>query len=183
MPNTSASDLALLTAWRQGDERAGAALLTRHYPGVFQFFRYNIKSMSACDDLVQATFLGLLEGIDHFRGEASFKTFLFAIAYRKLQRYLREQARDEPRRDPVLDSLKATSTPLSQMLARQERNAQLLDALHSLPLDMRVMFELHYWEDLKLKEIAEVMALPVVTVKVRMHRGRKLVLAKLDASA
>ncbi|MCA9708401.1 MAG: sigma-70 family RNA polymerase sigma factor, partial [Myxococcales bacterium] len=71
-------DEQLLARWRGGDAQAGAALFERYYEAIARFFVNKVGL--DCGDLVQATFLGCLEGLERFRGEASFRTLLFAIA-------------------------------------------------------------------------------------------------------
>ena len=166
-----ASDEELLEAWRGGDKRAGAALLTRHHASVARFFIHKLGADS--DDLVQATFLGLLEGLDRFRGEASFRTLLFAIARNKLYRHLRDLTRDRKRFDPEVTSVAAIGVTPTSMLAARDQSKLLLEALRTLPLDTQMMLELHYWEKLRIADIAAILDMPEGTVKIRMHRGRK----------
>ena len=179
--SASASDHALVGAWRRGDKRAGAALLARHDADVRLFFRNRVRPLD-CEDLVQATFLGLIEGLDRFRGEASFRTWLFAIAHNKYQRYLRDRYRYQRRFDYDHEVLAEPFLPLIQALVRHEQSAQLLEAVRCLPPDTQMILELYYWQNLKMKEIAGVMAMPVATVKLRIHRGRVQVRDKLCAT-
>ena len=171
MDDGAISDEDLLAAWRGGDKRAGAALLTRHHASVARFFIHKLGADS--DDLVQATFLGLLEGIDRFRGEASFRTLLFAIARNKLYRHLRDLTRDRKRFDPVVTSIAAIGLTPSSALAARDQSKLLLEALRALPLDTQMMLELHYWEKLRIADIAAILDMPEGTVKIRMHRGRR----------
>ena len=68
-------------------------------------------------------------------------------------------------------------------MAGGEQNLLLLRALRELPIDTQVMIELHYWEQLPVREIAEVMEVPVNTVKTRMFRGRKQLEALMEKLA
>lgn len=155
----------------------------RHHASIARFFMHKIGAGPDCDDLVQATFLGLLEGIDRFRGEASFRTLLFAIARNKLYRYLRDLTRDRQRFDPAEISIAAFEPTPTQVFALRDQDKLLLAALRTLPLDTQLMLELHYWEQLKVQEIASVLELPEGTVKIRMHRGRKQLEAKMEELA
>src|SRR6185436_6575853 len=74
---TMRPDAELLSAWRGGDEKAGAELFERHFEALFRFFRN--KAGDQAEDLVQETFLACLSG-PAFRGEASFRTYLFTVA-------------------------------------------------------------------------------------------------------
>jgi RNA polymerase sigma-70 factor (ECF subfamily) len=61
----------------------------------------------------------------------------------------------------------------SQFAAVREAQAQVLDALHRLPLDLQITLELHYWEEMSVAEIAVVLEIPPGTVKSRLHRARE----------
>ena len=170
----TASDEQLLSAWRRGDKRAGAALFSRHHPSIIRFFAPKV-GYAESDDLVQETFLGLREGLERFREESSVRTLLFAIARNQLNYYFRKATRHRQRFafDPAQTSIADLETTPTQRMAAEEQHQLLLLALRELPVDTQVMIELHYWEQLPLRDIARVMDLPLNTVKTRLFRGRK----------
>ena len=169
-----ASDEALLIAWRGGDARAGEALFSRHLRGMIRFFVPKVGHQDG-QDLVQDTFLGLREGLERFRGDASVRTMLFAIARNKLNDHFRRltRARERFAFDPGDHSLAEVATTPTQRMAGEEQHLLLLRALRQLPLDTQVMLEMHYWEQLSVREIARIVDQPVNTVKARMYRGRR----------
>ena len=77
-PPPPKSDIDLLDAWRAGDPRAGNELFNRHFDSVCRFFAN--KAGNEVDDLIQRTFLACVEGRDRFRGDASFRGYLFGVA-------------------------------------------------------------------------------------------------------
>ncbi len=174
------TDLRLLAAWRTGDIQAGTSLFERHYPGVQRFFSNKVGNDDS-EDLIQATFLGCLESLQRFRGEASFRTLLFAIARFKLLKYLRERCRDKKYLDPATVSIAASSACFTSILAANKQRRALLAALRRLPLDTQLMLELFYWEALPVKDIAVILELPANTVKTRMRRGREQLVKELAA--
>ncbi|KIG19399.1 RNA polymerase sigma-70 factor [Enhygromyxa salina] len=164
-------DEELLSRWRAGDQAAGTSLLLRHHESVARFFMSKVGAEG--EDLVQATFLGLLDGgLQRFRDDASFRTFLFAIARKKLLEHLRNTIRDRARFDPQHATIAGLHRTVSSVLDAHGQNKLLLAALRQLPIDTQLMLELHYWEDMRINDIALVMELPANTVKTRMHRGR-----------
>lgn len=169
-----ASDEDLLAAWRGGDERAGEALFSRHLRSMIRFFVPKVGHEDG-QDLVQDTFLGLREGLERFRGDASVRTLLFAIARNKLNYHFRNLTRDRARFvfDPGQNSIAELATTPTQRMAGAEQNLLLLRALRQLPVDTQVMLEMHYWEQLPVREIAQIVDQPVNTVKARMYRGRR----------
>ena len=165
------SDEELLIAWKQGEQNAGAALLMRYHHNVARFFIHKLGNDS--EDLVQATFLGLLEGFDRFRGESSFRTYLFGIARNKLLMAITERVRDRKRFDPGVTSIAALDLTPTKQRAIRDQQKLLLAALRSLPLDVQIMLELHYWERMKVDDIAEVLDMNRNTVRTKMRRGRQ----------
>jgi RNA polymerase sigma-70 factor (ECF subfamily) len=172
-------DALLLDAWRGGDHEAGEALLGQHYDAVLRFFR--TKAGDDADDLVQGTFLRCLEPRSHFRGQSSFRAFLFGIAHNVLCEYIRSRVRDR-KVDPdfgvssILDLNPRASTIA---LARAEQK-HLVRALQQLPVELQVTLELYYWEELPVEEVAAALDVPVGTVKSRLHRGRTLLREMID---
>jgi RNA polymerase sigma factor (sigma-70 family) len=80
------TDLELLASWRDGDTKAGNALFDRYFDALFRFFRNKVQE--GAEDLVQQTFLALVQSRDRFRGDSSFRTYLFTAARSKLYNYL-----------------------------------------------------------------------------------------------
>ncbi len=87
---------ALYLAWCDGDKKAGAALFDRHYEPLARFF-HNKVDESASSDLVQATFLACTEARARFRGDSTFRTFLFAIAHNLLRGHYKARRREAAR--------------------------------------------------------------------------------------
>lgn len=171
------SDFQLLEAWRGGDEASGRVLFGRYFDSVYRFFRNKVDD--AAEDLTQQTFMGLTQGKDHFRGEASFRTYLFMIARKRLYSYLRKAQRDHDAAPWGMSSVAdlGLASP-SRAMARHQEQRLLLLALRRLPVEMQVALELFYWEELTVTEIAEVLETPVGTVKSRLQRAR----TRLDAA-
>ncbi|MBX7083751.1 MAG: sigma-70 family RNA polymerase sigma factor [Nannocystaceae bacterium] len=164
-------DFELLEAWREGDEAAGRELFERYFDAVYRFFRNKVDE--AAEDLVQQTFMGLVQGRDRFRGDASFRTYVFMIARKRLYSYLRERDRA---REPIEVGTTSVAdlglvSPSRAVLVRQEQHL-LLQALRRLPIEMQVALELFYWEELGVAEIASVLETPIGTVKSRLQRAR-----------
>lgn len=176
-PAVEPDDEALLLAWRAGDRHAGSILVGRHYHRIARFFC--ARRRNDWEELTQSTFLGCVEAIQRFRGEASFSTFIFAIAHKKLLKRLREQSRGQRRAQSVdvdSESGDSGSWALGPEIAMRQR---VLAILRTLPLDTQVMLELHYWQNEGIRAIAVRFGLPEGTIKARLHRGRQQILGEL----
>lgn len=166
------SDSELLAAWREGNKTAGKELFARHYEAVARFFRNKVGAEAP--DLVQKTFLGCVESIERFRGTGSFRSFLFAVAYRQLCKHYRAQTAERARFDVGTVSAYDLDPTPSRALAQRQEQRLLLEALRRIPVAFQVVLELHYWEQMSASEIAQVLDDPLGTIKSRIRRGRAL---------
>lgn len=171
-------DEDLLAAWGDGDEGAGRRLFARHFEALARFFRN--KTERGHEDLIQRTFLAALEARQRFRGESSFRAYLFGIARNMLRRHWRDARRDDQFLDFRDVSVADLGASPSQRLAHDEIQHRLLLALRRIPLDYQIVLELHYWEDLTAGEIAVAIDVPVGTAKTRIRRAKQLLAGELD---
>jgi RNA polymerase sigma-70 factor (ECF subfamily) len=175
-------DHELLHLWSEGDVDAGNALFQRHFESIFHFFHN--RAAAEAEELTQATFLGAVEARERFRADASFRTFLFAIARRQLLKHF-----ERSRRHAVVTfrshSLVDLGTSLATRVAAARDEVRLRDAMSRLPVDLQLALELHYWEGLSTAEVGEVLECPQGTVKRWLWRARKLLADELgiDESA
>lgn len=175
-------DAAAVAAWRAGDQAAGEALFDRHFDALYRFFRN--KADDGVDDLIQQTFLAVMGSIERFRGESSFRSYLFAIARNELFAHWRKRGRRNAEVDVAEISLAELSTAQpGRVLARRREQQLLLDALRTLPLDLQVALELVYWEDLTGPELAAALGVPEGTARSRIRRGKELLAERLAALA
>src|SRR5581483_602542 len=130
------------------------------------------------EDLVHDTFVACVSG-PQFRGDASFRTWLFTVARHTLYGHLKKHARRGEELDADEVSIESLGTSPSGVLAKKSEERLLLQALRAIPLDLQVALELFYWEDLPAPEIAAVLEVPEGTVRSRLRRGRELLDAKL----
>lgn len=176
-----ATDEELLEAWRRGSTAAGEDLFERHFDAVMRFFRNKLDE--GPEELVQRTFLACIESRDRFRGDASFRTFLFSVAHNVLKNHFRSKRRRGVHIDFSADSVYGLAPSPSTIVARERNHRLLLDALRRIPIDAQVALELQYWENLSGLEIAEVLGVPLGTAKTRLRRARQLLATALEPLA
>ena len=160
---------------------AGNALFERHFDGVFRFFRNKVSD--GADDLVQQTFLACLQSRDRFRGDASFRTYLFTAARSKLYNFFERQRREGDALDYGVTSCADLGVSPSGLMARDEQQRLLLTALRSLPVDIQITLELFYFEQFRGPDLAAILEVPEGTVRSRLRRGRDMLRERLDALA
>jgi len=173
-------DRELLILWGDGDLLAGRALFDRHFDSLHRFFR--TKSDDGVEDLIQQTLLACVEGRARFRGDSSFRTYMFQVA--RFQLYAHYRARNRERDfDFELLSATALAESPSAALVRQEDARFLLHALRTIPVDAQIVLELWFWEEMCGAEIAEVLGIAEATVRSRLRRALIRLREQLEAIA
>ena len=177
-----ANDDELLIARAQRGERAGFdALVRRHQERAYVYaFRLTRNSETAADVVAEA-FLRIHNALPNFKGQSSFKTWLYRIltnCYLDLRK--RERARPHGSLDAMLDTGEgevgqqiADDRPSPEEEAqRRARGDALQAALATMPEYQRAMIVMYHSEDLSYEEMAAALDLPVGTVKSRLNRAR-----------
>ncbi|MBV1859329.1 MAG: RNA polymerase sigma factor [Nannocystaceae bacterium] len=171
------ADEELLASWRGGDAGAGRELFERHIDALSRFFRSKVGD--AREDLIQATFLSCVESRDRVRDGTKFRAYLFRIGRNKLYDYLLAAKRGVERPDPLTHSVLDLGVSPSSVVAAGQREQQLVAALQTIPLELQILIELHYWEGMSTADLSEVLEVPRGTVKTRLFRARALVRSAL----
>ncbi len=162
-------DAALLAAWRAGDLAAGNELFERYFDVVYGFF--SARGSDRLEDLVQQTFLACVEGRDRFRGDATFRTYLYSIAINVLRADRRRCGRDARRVGSGVSHVEDQADSPSRLVAGKQERDLLLAALTRVPEPFRRPVELYYFHDLRGPEIAGLLDLAEGTVRSRIRRG------------
>ena len=165
------TDAALATADRHGDQGAATELVRRHAGPVGRFLYASGAPSSDVDDLVQDTFFRAFRGLDGWRGEASFRSWLFAIAGNVL--------RDEVRRRKGRQVLSLEDRDLSDRadphadLAAAEIEESLRRGIAALPRLQREVFLLRTQQGSGYTEIAAALGTTPGAARVHYHHAVK----------
>jgi RNA polymerase sigma factor (sigma-70 family) len=171
------SDNELYRAWRAGDRQAGGILFARHFDGIYRFFRNKLDG--DIEDLVQRTFVACVEGRERFREDASFRTYLFAVAHNLLRDHLRRRRRSREQLDlDVVSVVDLGASPLSLVVARTEEQV-LLQALRRIPVSAQVILELYFWEKMTGAEIGMLLGVVEDTARSRLRKAKILLEAMI----
>lgn len=172
---------ALLAAWRSGDEAAGEVLFERYYEGLDCFFAS--KASDDARDLIQRTFVLLLENQHRMREGGSLQGYLFGIARNVLYQYYRSKRRRSGRFVPEEESVEDLGPTASSVMVQAEETQLLLQALRRIPVEFQVILELYFWERMTAREIAEVLDVPEGTARTRIRRAKQLLEQQMEALA
>lgn len=174
------SDEQLLNMYTRGELEAMEVLLERYKRPVFTFVLRLVGDRARAEDLLQETFLRLVEHAHTFEGNAKLKTWLFRIARNQC---IDEGRRRAHRKHPSLDAPSggdADGPTLHERLAASDHGAErravgkelkvrISKAIEALPEEQREVFLLRQVQNLAFKEIAEITGVPENTVKSRMR--------------
>ena len=178
-------DGVLLRRAAKGDEEAFTALYRRHQAALYRFAMRMTGSAWSAEEIVQEVFLTLIRDparYDPKRG--AFPAFLFGVTRNRILKHLergpREVALDDGNEDAgVSPLLQDTHTP-AVWAEHRERMDRVRAAVLELPADFREVVVLCELEELSYEEAAERIGCPIGTIRSRLHRGRALLLAKLE---
>lgn len=164
-------DFELLERWRAGDPRAGDVLLRRTFSALHRFFANKVDD--EVEDLIQRTLMALVRSRHAIREGSSFRAYLFTVARHELYRFLRDRRRSRDAIDFASVSIADQGISPSAVVARQGEQQLLLSALRAIPVELQVVLELHYWEELTTAELALTLDVPQGTAKSMLRRARE----------
>jgi RNA polymerase sigma-70 factor (ECF subfamily) len=164
-------DSELVARSLRGDERAFRDLLGRHHAVAYAVVRSILGPRDEVQDVMQLVYLKAYQGLAGFRGEAKFSTWLYQIARREALEVSSKRRLDVTDIDEVEVAARASDGPDVAVTERGTRE-WLEGGLAELDEAYRTAIELRYMAEKSYEEIAEIMKLPVGTVKTYVHRGK-----------
>lgn len=182
------TDQQLVERVQRGDKRGFDILVRKYEHKVIKLISRYVKDPSEALDVAQEAFLKAYRALPGFRGESAFYTWLYRISINTAKNYLVSQGRRPPTTDiELIDAehyngnaeLRDSNTPESYLL-KDEVEKTVVEALESLPDDLRTAITLRELEGLSYEEIAEAMVCPVGTVRSRIFRAREVINSRLS---
>ncbi|HEY9225547.1 MAG TPA: sigma-70 family RNA polymerase sigma factor [Gemmatimonadaceae bacterium] len=171
-------DLELIARWKGGDERAATELVERHASALARF-AISSGERQDVDELVQDTFVRAFNSLDGFRGDSSFRTWLFTIQRRLLLDRRRAEKRRKDR-DELHEDDAATGYDALDSVVADETQKQLHEAVKRLSPTQREVFTLRITEGMSYKEIAEAVGTTEGAARVHYHNAMRAVKEFLD---
>jgi RNA polymerase sigma-70 factor (ECF subfamily) len=177
--NAATSDSRLIADVLRGQTAAYGLLMQRHQQRLYQsIFRLVNGQAEDAQDIVQEAFLNAYQALHTFKGDAEFFTWLYRIAYNLTISFRRKQRTTLSLQAPELDG--STNEPADESdgcvpgsdLERAELEARVQRAINQLPEEYRVVLILKDFENQKYETIAEIVQVPVGTIRSRLHRAR-----------
>ena len=190
---TSGADAAVIEALRRGDEAAFTHLVDQNHATLRRIARIYVPSQAIADEVVQDTWLAVIQGVWAFEGRSSLKTWLLRILINRA----RTRALREGRMVPSLESgledppptaagyaASALSDPAPSPEARlltEEMHTQVRTAVDALPSMQRLVLTMRDLEGCSGEEVCNVLGLSETNQRVILHRARTRVRAALTS--
>lgn len=178
---TNRTDSELLDRYCEGDEGAFKEIVDRYKNGLHAFLRKFLNRHELVEDVFQETFLQLYSSRESFDRSRPLRPWLFTIAANKAKDALRKAQRsaavsigtlaqsDEMSFEEVLNILTRDDEAPIHTLQRQETAASVKQIIATLPEALREILILAYFNQFSYKQIAEILSIPIGTVKSRLH--------------
>jgi len=187
LKNTAAgNEDQIIAAIRSGNARAYAVLVDRYKDRALSLAVRLVGDHDEAEELVQDAFVNAYRKLDQFRGDARFGTWLHRILYnlcmtRVARRKERMASLDSLEENPAGMLHEDKGPSIQEMVEENELVALLSDEINRLPETLKAPLLLFYVDELKYEEVAEVMNIPMGTVKTYLHRGRNLLRQRMQA--
>jgi RNA polymerase sigma-70 factor (ECF subfamily) len=164
-------DEALIASIAHGDKRAMQVLYARHSVRVFRFIVRLTGNASLAEDMLSEVFLYVWRRAEAFEAKSKVSTWLLAIARYKAISALRRD-RDEPLDDARAAAVEDPADNAETVVHAQQRSALIRRCLTQLSPAHRQVIDLVYYHEKSVEEVAQVVGIPVSTVKTRMFYAR-----------
>ena len=166
------------------DKTRGLELFIEKYKTPLYKLCVNLhRNTNSAEDLFQDTWIKALKHMRDFNRSKNFEPWLFTIAinlykdnYRKVKRWLSKSIdfNDSCAKDAAMDNIRATTYLPCESYEDRQNKQHLQNGINSLKDEYRVIIILFYYNELKQKEISEILNIPEGTVKSRMNTAKKL---------
>jgi len=188
---------ALVRRAQAGDRDALSALVQSQQTYVYSIAMSLMHNPADAADMTQEAFIRLMRSLGTYRAETKFTTWLYRLVTNICLDGLRRRGRpidslDEPSSGQSGEDAQTSGDRLAdtdrwtqpeQELELRESANEVRAALVSLPAPQRLALTLHYFEDLRYEDIADVMGLPLNTVKSHIRRGKERLALVLSSPA
>ena len=179
--NKKNNDVELLARYAAGDEGAFREIVERYKDGLYMFLRRFLNQHDLIEDVFQETFLQLYISRDSFDTSRPLRPWLFTIAANKAKDALRKRQRtsaliigtiindEDMSFEEVLNVLISESDVSYDQLETEETALLVRNVIGAMPENLREILILAYFNKFSYKQMAEILSIPIGTVKSRLH--------------
>lgn len=186
---TEPSDEELLFAYQNGDTTAFKSLFERYRKPLFNFLLRRVRDRSRAEELYQDVWMKVIARSDDFRGDSKFSTWMYAMARNRCIDHSRRMklrahsSLDATRRgsdQPVVERVASPQPATDELATAATLRDRIAQAVEELSVEQREVFLLRQVQGLAFQDIADIVCVPVNTVKSRMRYALERLQAQLD---
>jgi RNA polymerase sigma-70 factor (ECF subfamily) len=168
--STHAEDLALVEAFRRGEESAFTALAIKYREPIYRIARRMVHSHEDASDVTQEVFIRVYRALPRFAGRAHLRTWLFRITINLCLDFAARRSRDVPTglHHPAKEPAAHPDDGPAERVERRELGETVARAIELLPPRQRAMVVLRVYQDLPYADISRIMGCAEGTVKATM---------------
>jgi len=175
------TDAELLACYATGDEAAFREIVSRYKNSLYAFLKQFLNRQDLVEDVFQETFLQLFTSRESFDPARPLRPWLFTIAANKAKDALRKSQRTtaipigtiseskEMSFDDVLNTLTSDTTRPYEQLEKGETASRVAKIIANMPENLREILILAYFNKFSYKQMAQILSIPIGTVKSRLH--------------
>jgi len=176
-------DTSLVRCSQRGDQDAFALLVQRHQRRVFLLSIRLLQNPEEANEATQEAFLAAWQGLAGFRGDALFSSWLYRIAYRcclhVLDRRMREQLVQEDMQAEHRHSAMDKEQQAMENIERHDQQVMVQQNVAQMPVTYRVVLRLRFQHERTYEEMADILAMPLGTIKTTLFRAKRLLKERL----
>jgi len=177
------TDAELLAGYAAGEEAAFREIVNRYKNGLYAFLKNFVHRQDIVDDIFQETFLQLFNSLENFDPSRPLRPWLFTIAANKAKDALRHLSRtsnitigsisdsQEMSFEEAINNLTSDKVIPYDNLEKTETAIQVRQIISDMPENLREILILSYFNQFSYKQMAEILSIPIGTVKSRLHSG------------
>jgi RNA polymerase sigma-70 factor, ECF subfamily len=174
-------DIALVSACQVGDQEAFALLVQRHQRSIFNLVLRMLGQYEEANEVTQEAFLAAWQGLSSFRGDARFSTWLYRIAYNCALKQLEQRKRDQALQLAIQVEQTENDERVGAAIEAHDCQTMVREHLSKLPAKYRIVLILRHLQDMTYEEMAEILTMPIGTIKTQLFRARSLLKERLEA--
>lgn len=168
---------------RAGEPEAWDILFHRYQLPLYVYVFELVRDEQTSLDIVQEAFISAVRHIGGLREDGKFGSWLFGIAHQKCIQRWRKQGREKTAFEELAAMPAELDADPSDLLIRQEQEAELMALVRRLPVPQRSVMLLHFVEEFSLEEIAGITSTALGTVKSRLHYAKKALRKLMEEEA
>lgn len=169
----------LIAEVQSGDVSAFTKLVNQYSEQVLTLAYRIVSSREDAEDIAQKVFIKVYNGINQFRGDASFSSWLYTIVKNTCYSHLRKKRPEMVSLDEETDFINSISIAYPENTPetiddKVDFQKVVMECLKKLPPKYNIVIQLFFYQQLRYVEIAEILQIPLSTFKTHLHRALKL---------